>query len=123
MLGHITLGTNDLARSAAFHDELLAPPGARRVLDFGGRGRAWGSGKGKPMFGVIQPFDGQPASAGNGTMIAPPASDRAAVDALHAKALALKARDEGAPGMRGEHFRGACLRDPDGNRLCAFCTV
>lgn len=123
MIGYTTLGTNDLPRAAAFYDELFSLLGARRVTDFRGRGHGWGNGKGKPLFGIIEPFDGQPASAGNGVMVALPMSDRAMVDALHAKALALGAKDEGAPGMRTDHFYGGYFRDLDGNKLCAFCMV
>jgi predicted lactoylglutathione lyase len=47
------------------------------------------------------------------------------VDAFHARALALGGSDEGAPGLRGEEgdraFYGAYFRDPEGNKLCAFC--
>jgi predicted lactoylglutathione lyase len=76
------------------------------------------------MLGVGPAYDGQPATAGNGTMIALVLDTRAKVDAMHAAALAAGAADEGAPGVRGEEgpqaFYGAYFRDPDGNKLCAF---
>jgi hypothetical protein len=41
---------------------------------------------------------------------------------MHAKALALGAPDEGAPGPRGGGgFYGGYFRDPDGNKLAVFC--
>jgi hypothetical protein len=33
MIGYVTLGTNNLARAAAFYDALLAEIGARRLMD------------------------------------------------------------------------------------------
>ena len=43
------------------------------------------------------------------------------VKALHARALALGSKDEGAPGDRGGGFYGAYFRDLDGNKIDAFC--
>jgi predicted lactoylglutathione lyase len=43
------------------------------------------------------------------------------VDALHRKAMELGAQDEGAPGPRGPGFYAGYFRDPDGNKLNAFC--
>ena len=64
------------------------------------------------------------AEPGNGNMVAIVVKERAQVDALHAKALALGGTDEGAPGVRGKEgpqaFYGAYFRDLDGNKLCAF---
>ena len=78
---------------------------------------------GKPMFAVLKPFDGEPATAGNGTMVALSAADPAQVQALHAKALALGGQDKGAPGERGKGFYGAYFRDLDGHKLAVFCMV
>jgi predicted lactoylglutathione lyase len=44
------------------------------------------------------------------------------VDALYAKAMELGATDEGPAGPRGDGFYAGYFRDPDGNKLCAFCT-
>lgn len=119
MIGYTTLGTNDLDRATAFYDELLALLGAKRGMSFP-RGHLWTTGPGQPMFGVLRPFDGQPATAGNGTMVALACPDAATIDALHAKALALGGRDEGAPGERFPGFYAAYCRDLDGNKLCFF---
>ena len=74
----------------------------------------------KPSFAVMTPFDGKPATVGNGVMIGLYLSSADQVNAIHAKALALGGADEGAPGPRGEHFYGAYFRDLDGNKLAAF---
>ena len=122
MIGYTCVGTNDLPRATTFYDELLAVMGVKRFFE-GDRGLGWGTAPDQPMFSVMKPFDGQPASIGNGTMIALIAKDAAHVDALHAKALALGGRDEGAPGLRGANFYGAYFRDLDGNKLAAYCML
>jgi len=120
MIGYTTLGTNDLPRAAAFYDALFEVIGIKRMMDFG-RGYAWGLGMDKPGFGVMLPYNQEPATVGNGVMVALTVDSRAKVDALHAKALALGGQDEGAPGLRGEGFYAAYFRDLDGNKLNAFC--
>jgi predicted lactoylglutathione lyase len=120
MIGYVTLGTNDLQRGARFYDELLAGLGAKRAMQMEHL-IAWAAAPNAPMLALIRPFDGKPATAGNGVMVAIAAGSRANVDQLHAKAIALGARDEGAPGPRGEGgFYGGYFRDPDGNKLAFF---
>lgn len=120
MIGYVTLGTNDMARACAFYDALLGGLGARRIME-GERFVAWGTDMKSPSVGVIIPFDGQAATPGNGTMVALAVRTPAQVDALHARALALGGRDEGAPGERFKGFYAAYFRDPDGNKLNFFC--
>ena len=120
MIGYVTLGTNDIARAAAFYDALLAELGARRIME-GDRFIAWGTSMSAPSLGVITPFDGQPASRGNGTMVALAVQKPEQVDALYGKALSLGATDEGKAGPRGPGFYAGYFRDPDGNKLNVFC--
>jgi catechol 2,3-dioxygenase-like lactoylglutathione lyase family enzyme len=120
MIGYVTLGTNDLPRACAFYDALLGQLGAKRIME-GDRFVAWGVSPKTPSLGVIKPFDGRAATAGNGTMVALVVDARAKVDALHAKALSLGGADEGAPGDRGGGFYAAYFRDLDGNKLNVFC--
>jgi catechol 2,3-dioxygenase-like lactoylglutathione lyase family enzyme len=120
MIGYVTLGTNDLPRAAAFYDALLADMGARRLWD-SPTGIGWGVAMDKPMLAAMKPHDGQPATHGNGTMVALVVQQPAQVDALHAKALALGAKDEGAAGPRGGGFYCGYCRDLDGNKLNFFC--
>jgi catechol 2,3-dioxygenase-like lactoylglutathione lyase family enzyme len=127
MIGYIVLGTNDLDRALGFYDTLLAQIGGKRLMTMpDGRGfTLYGAGRDKPMLAVTRPYDGAAASAGNGTMVALAAADRAQVDALYATAIGAGAADEGAPGERGvdpagRAFYGAYFRDPDGNKVCAY---
>lgn len=119
MIGYVTLGTNDLARAARFYDAIAAELGTARMFETA-TSVAWGDPGGAPGIAVIAPFDGQPATAGNGTMVALEAKDAAQVDRLHALALAHGGTCEGAPGPRGDTFYAAYFRDPDGNKLNAF---
>jgi len=119
MIGYVTLGTNDMQRAAAFYDALLAELGAKRFME-GERFIAWSATPHGPSVGVIIPFDGQPATVGNGVMVALAVDSPAKVDALHAKALALGGKDEGAPGPRFDGFYAAYFRDLDGNKLNVF---
>jgi catechol 2,3-dioxygenase-like lactoylglutathione lyase family enzyme len=121
MIGYITLGTNDLARAAAFYDALLAEIGAKRLWDTE-RGIAWGTSWDKPSLGVMKPYDGQAASVGNGVMVALVVDSPEKVDRIYRKAMELGAPDEGANGPRGEKFYAGYFRDPDGNKLNVFCT-
>ena len=119
MIGYVTVGTNDLPRAVAFYDALLGAMGAKRLMEFD-RGVAWGVSMTQPSLGVMKPFDGQPATRGNGTMVALVVDSRDKVDALYRKALELGGTDEGPAGPRGEGFYGGYFRDLDGNKLC-FC--
>jgi predicted lactoylglutathione lyase len=121
MIGYVTLGTNDLERAAAFYDELLKLVGAGRFMETE-QFIAWAVAPDKPALSVTTPYDGNAATVGNGVMVALAVDRPEQVDALHAKALELGGADEGAPGPRGDSgFYAGYFRDPDGNKLNAFC--
>lgn len=120
MIGYVTVGTNDLARAAAFYDAIAAEMGTGRMMEFDSF-IAWGSRDGPAGIAATRPFNGEPATAGNGTMIALEAKDRAQVDRIHAVALAHGGTCDGPPGPRGDDgFYAGYFRDPDGNKLNAF---
>ncbi len=124
MIGYVVLGTNDLPRATAFYDTLLAEMGAKRLMQFGDRGHAWAASMDQPMLCIMKPYDGRPATVGNGVMAGIAVDSRARVDRMHAKALELGGTDEGAPGERavgGDGFYAAYFRDLDGNKLDVFC--
>ena len=120
MIGYVTLGTNDLVRAARFYDAIAAEMGVGRMMEFDNF-IAWGNPGGNPGIGVTRPFDGRPACVGNGVMVALEARGEEEVRGIHAAALAHGGRCEGAPGPRGEGFYAGYFRDPDGNKLNAFC--
>jgi len=119
MIGYTTVGTNDLPRAVAFYDALFSEIGIKQLMQYE-RGVSWGESYEKPAFAVMKPFDGKPASVGNGVMIGLGLKSQDQVKTLHAKALALGGSDEGAPGPRGDNFYGAYFRDFDGNKIAAF---
>jgi catechol 2,3-dioxygenase-like lactoylglutathione lyase family enzyme len=124
MIGYVTIGTNDVPRSTAFFDAALEPLGYARTFEGGG----WaGYGPGGQKEGLeiylATPENGKEACFGNGSMLAFKAASRAAVEAFHTAALSAGGKDEGAPGVRGESdppFYGAYVRDPEGNKFCAY---
>ena len=118
MLAYVTLGTRDLARAAEFYDAIGKELGVGRFMEFE-RFIAWGQPGGAPGIGITYPFDGEPATVGNGVMVALAAKDQAQVNRLHALALSLGGTCEGPPGDRGG-FYAAYFRDRDGNKLNAF---
>lgn len=124
MFSHITIGTHDLPRAIAFYDAVLAPLGIERVAGKYVNWAAWQRRGDAARFWVGLPFNGLPASWGNGSMTAFAAASRAAVDAAHAAALAAGAFDDGKPGLRpayGPDYYGAYVRDHDGNKLHFVC--
>jgi predicted lactoylglutathione lyase len=119
MIGYVTLGTSDLARAAKFYDAIAAELSTGRMMDSDAF-IAWGTPGGGAGIGVLKPHDGNPATVGNGVMIALDAKDKDQVHKLHAIALANGGSCEGPPGPRGDSFYAAYFRDPDGNKLNAF---
>jgi catechol 2,3-dioxygenase-like lactoylglutathione lyase family enzyme len=120
MIGYITLGTNDLERAVAFYDKLFAVLGAGRFMEDPGRFVAWAVAPDKPAISVTMPYDGKPATHGNGTMVALVVDSKEKVQEVYDKAMALGARDEGPPGPRMDGFYAAYFRDLDGNKLNVF---
>ncbi len=117
MIGYVMVGTNDLDRAAKFYDQLLAVIGAKRVMEFE-TAVVWSDGSDSTPLSVTVPYDGQPATVGNGVMMAISVDSNDKVDALHAKALELGATDEGAVGVRGGGgFYCGYFRDLDGNKF------
>ena len=121
MLLYTTLGTDDIARATAFWGPIMASLGHASLGDLGEGWAGWGKDyDGGFGFYLCPPFDGQPASAGNGLTLAFPARDAAHVRALHALALAHGGTDEGAPGTRDYYspdFYVAYARSPDGHKV------
>ena len=132
MFTYVCLGTNDLQRAVAFYDPVMAALGQQRCDSasepeedgwFG-----WGTyvddGRIEVALWLCEPFNGQPASVGNGTMVALAAHSWAQVQAFHREALTHGGTSEGEPGVRvhyGPDFYAAYVRDPDGHKLAAVC--
>ena len=135
MILYVTLGTNDLQRSIRFYDPVMVALGFHRhvtVEDEIGYGPALAKksetvseNARKCFVWITKPYLKLPATWGNGTLLALPASSHAAVQTFHAAAISNGGFDEGAPGPRPYHpkFYSCYVRDPDGNKLSAVCEV
>ena len=117
MIGYTTIGVKDIEASKKFYCDLFD---SEVQVDVG-RLAMIGKSTNEPMVAVCVPHNEKAPNAGNGSTIAFPQESKAAVDAMHAKALALGAVDEGAPGQRIEDvFYGAYVKDVDGNKLAFY---
>ncbi len=129
MIAYVTVGADDLTRAKRFYSAFL--PALDYGLTEGPEGLSYalpvppGQSPVLPDFYVKPTFDGRPASAGNGVMVAFEARSQNQVRELHAAALAAGGLDEGQPGFRasyGPHFFVGYLRDPQGNKIALFCS-
>ena len=119
MVGYTTLGTNKWDEALAFYDALTAEIGGKRLMeleDF----IVFGTSMEKGCIAIVPPFDKNPATVGNGVMVALQCESEDDVKKLYGKALELGGTDEGAPGERIPGFYAAYFRDLDGNKLAAF---
>lgn len=122
MIRYGTVGSNDLERARPFYDALLATIGMRAFYVTKRGGCFWGHHH-TGMFAVLAPYDGGPATVGNGTMVGFCLPTADAVREFHGAALGLGAVNDGDPGPRGggEHAAFfAYFRDLDGNKICAY---
>lgn len=126
VISHVTIGHADFERERAFYSEVLGTLGIVELPeevhdDLAGFGVP---GFQTPIVYIQRPFDGRPASFGNGTHVAFSAPSRDAVDRFHAAALARGGCSEGEPGLRPQYsanYYGAYVRDQVGNKLQAVC--
>lgn len=118
MLHHLSFGTTDLARSAAFYDATLSELGYVRVwADDTAVGYGYPGGGDKLAIklhssGVVVP--------GQGFHVAFAAPTREAVARFYQAALRHGGKDNGATGLRpdyGENYYAAFVIDPDGCRI------
>lgn len=119
MLGYVTVGTSDFEAALRFYDQLISEMGGSRAFA-SPTGQFYGFGAGT-LFGVLRPYDGKPASGGNGSMYAFKLPSPGDVDRVYARAMQLGASNEGEPGPRGNRgFYASYFRDADGNKLCVY---
>jgi catechol 2,3-dioxygenase-like lactoylglutathione lyase family enzyme len=132
MFTYVYLGTNDLERAKRFYNATMASLGLQRCVTndpaWDRISAGWGiyeeGGVRELALWVGLPFNQQPATTGNGSMVAFKARSWKEVDDFHAAALASGGSSEGAPGLRlhyGADFYAAYVRDLDGNKLAVVC--
>jgi len=127
MIAYVTVGADDIEVAKQFYTAFL--PALDYGLKEGPEGLSFalpvepGQTPVLPDFYVKPTFDGRPASAGNGCMVAFEARNQQQVRDLHAAALLAGGVDEGQPGFRaayGPNFYVGYLRDPQGNKIAIF---
>ena len=117
IISHISIGTNNFDRAVVFYDRVLSTLGCKQIMKHPG---AVAYGKEFPEFWVQTPFNGEPATIGNGSHIGFIANTKEAVHAFHEAALNEGGIDDGAPGPRpdyGDAYYGCFIRDIDGNKI------
>lgn len=119
MLTHVMVGANDKEKSLAFYNAALGALG----IPVSTSGFYMHNGG---AFGVGTPRNGDAATYANGGTIGFHADTSEQVDAFYEAGLANGGSCEGKPGKRpgapGNAY-GAYIRDPDGNKICAFCQL
>ena len=129
MIAYVTVGADDMKSAQRFYDSFL--PALGYTLDFYhgdlsySLPRQAGESFALPEFYVKSPFNGDPATFGNGSMVAFEAYNQEQVRRLHAATVTAGGSEDGAPGFRdayGADFYVGCLRDPQGNKIAIFST-
>jgi predicted lactoylglutathione lyase len=121
MIGYVTLGTGDIERAASFYDALLAELDIKRTFSLE-RFIAWGPDAKAPSLAICTPYDNEPATVGNGVMVALRVKTSEEVDKVYNKAIELGGSCEGPAGPRGTTgFYAGYFRDLDGNKLNVYC--
>ncbi len=119
---HMMVGTNDMGKARKFYDSSLGALGLKNIGPMGENAFMWG--KDGPEFMVTsKPANGKPATFANGGTIGFAAPTRKAVHAFHEAGVKNGGTCEGEPGPRAftPTAYAAYLRDPDGNKICAYC--
>ena len=113
-MNYVVVGTNDMNAATKFYSALFEQSDIRRVSPTE-RMTYW---LGDDFaFATAIPFDEQPATHGNGTMVGFRVGSAKEVKRLHELAIELGGTCAGAPNQRGPRF-SAYVRDLDQNKMC-----
>jgi catechol 2,3-dioxygenase-like lactoylglutathione lyase family enzyme len=123
LISHVFIGVNNFVSAFDFYSGVMAELDLQlKFCDLKKPWAAWSARSApRPLFIIGRPFNGAPADAGNGPMVALMATSEAMVDRVYVRALALGATCEGPPGLRPEYhdgYYGAYFRDEELNKLC-----
>lgn len=120
MISHFNLGTNNLDASEAFYNELLKFFDAKQLYK-AERTIFYSLGDSRVKLCINKPFNGEPATAGNGSMVGLSMASKEEVNDIYARALELGGTSEGEPGDRADGVvYAAYFRDLDGNKFGVF---
>lgn len=115
-MSYTVLGTNNMDAGVKFYNSLFEQTAPNQVLATD-RMTFWQFDS--FAFAIALPFDGEPASNGNGTMIGFDVGSVEEVTRLHKKAIELGGTCEGEPSQKGPRFSGY-VRDLDNNKITFF---
>ena len=116
------VGSKNFKKSSKFYDAIFVPLKIKKIVTterYVGYGHS--NEPHELKFYITKPHNGEPATCGNGTMVAFLAETREAVNRFHEIALKNGAVDEGLPGVREDGGYYAYVRDLDGNKITAKC--
>lgn len=126
MFSHIGVGSNDLEKSRRFYDAVLGMLGAGEPFPnqtAAGKNRLFYRHDGNTLV-VSEPIDGEKATPANGGTIGFKCNSPEQVQSFHDIAVANGGMSiEDPPGLRESPLGSmylAYVRDPDGNKLCAY---
>ena len=115
-MNYTVLGTNNMDAAINFYDSLFEDMGIIQSFKTD-RMNFWQFEH--FAFAIAIPFDEEPATNGNGTMIGFDVESEDEVKRLYSKAIELGGSCEGKPCAKGPRFSGY-VRDLDNNKLCFF---
>jgi len=120
MIGYILIGTNDYPKAQEFYDKLFEGLGVKRLME-SDRITMYAASADQPIFGICTPANGEPATFGNGTMIALPVDSHEAVDKFRDHALSIDTPEVSDINHNADlNFYGVYLRDHDHNKICVY---
>ena len=121
--GFMMVGTNNLTDSEKFYNAIFLPLDLCQVLTTERYiGYAQKDNLKEIKFYITKPVNKKPATYGNGTQISFLVDTKKKVEEFHMIGLKNGGINEGLPGIRsGDYY--AYIRDLDGNKICAYCTL
>lgn len=125
LLDHVSISVPNLATARPFYDAVMNALGAEKVYD---RPDALGYGvrctAAEDLHSCLAVYESPQANLDSARHWCFKANTRAQVRDFYARGLALGGKDDGPPGIRDQyhqHYYGAFLLDPFGNRIEAVC--
>lgn len=115
-MNYFVVGTNNLQAATQFYDSLFEQIKFNQVFS-NERMVFWQDEDIDSAFALAIPFNEEPATNGNGTMLGFSVKSTDEVKRLYKKAIELGGSCEGKPNQRGPRF-SAYIRDLDKNKLC-----
>jgi len=114
-MNYFVVGTNNMEASIKFYEALFEQTEFTQTLSTE-RMTFWQGEDKDSAFAIATPFNEEPATNGNGTMVGFSVGSVEGVKKIHKKALELGGTSEGEPMQRGLRF-SAYIRDLDKNKI------